>query len=474
MCLNPTEVWINLGDGVGRSQMVACHRCFQCIDRIVLDFQGRCTAEARSAVAAHFVTLTYGRDERGSSDHARAAVFMYSDVQKLLKLLRKWGYPARYFVSGEFGEKKGRVHWHILLFWEKAVPPGIVLDEPRHMWARFDDQGEQAKLRDGEPAWFWEHGFAHFRTAHSGSVRYACDYAMKELSKGEIGRRPGMSKKPPLGTDYFLELADEYARKGVAPQGHINEDHGTEVIGQFRYGWQDVVYGPKSSRAGQTVPFHLARHSATEKLFLDEFLRCWQEYRPDQPIPHSRLVEEFIEPGTWANVTGDMARERADDAFERWVKARKRWSAEDQKEAKERRLARIERRKRLGYPDPYGAPWEEEVRRSDFDHEWEMFGGSQQQYAVEVEQRFQDDRLTFWEHVHDWEIVHKEEHRGRYAYGRILPPGFGYQAAAARQLPASRYRESWRKFGRELLPETDKLGSPWLDSRPFPGSQDGE
>ena len=85
-----------------------------------MDWQGRCIAEAATAKAAFAVTLTYGRDAMGEKLHERAVVMTYSDVQRYLKLLRRHRYTVRYFCAGEFGSEKGRVHWHIILFFWRA------------------------------------------------------------------------------------------------------------------------------------------------------------------------------------------------------------------------------------------------------------------------------------------------------------------------------------------------------------------
>ena len=122
MCISPNT----LSDGT----QVACRNCWQCRADRINDWVGRCIAESKTAVASHAITLTYGRvhlstenDAYGDAEHPRAAVLTYSDVQKYFKLLRRHGYPLRYFAVGEYGSLKGRAHWHIIAFWQDKAPP---------------------------------------------------------------------------------------------------------------------------------------------------------------------------------------------------------------------------------------------------------------------------------------------------------------------------------------------------------------
>ena len=91
MCKAPTV----LADGTETE----CRLCWQCRDRKITDWVGRCIAESKTAVGSHAVTLTYGVDAYGSTDHARTAVLTYSDVQKYLKKWRQgWVIDGKEFV----------------------------------------------------------------------------------------------------------------------------------------------------------------------------------------------------------------------------------------------------------------------------------------------------------------------------------------------------------------------------------------
>ncbi|MET2831595.1 rolling circle replication-associated protein [Mesorhizobium shangrilense] len=200
MCKAPQT----LADGT----VVGCRNCSQCFGRSVDDWTGRCIAESKFASAPFFVTLTYGRDENGNSDHLRAALLTYSDVQKYFKRLRKHGFPARYFAVGEYGSTKGRAHWHLLIFWQGPVPahqPSTRADP-----VRFNQE-------------HWELGFSTWeplgRSAEdtAAAVRYVCKYLNKDLGGPERQALCRMSKKPLLGASWLHERARLHVTQGIAP-----------------------------------------------------------------------------------------------------------------------------------------------------------------------------------------------------------------------------------------------------------------
>ena len=276
MCIAPRI----LRDGT----QVVCRECWQCRRARVDDIVGRCIAEMRTTpVGVHSVSLTYGRDRNetsvtyGEAEHERAVVLTYSDVQKLLKLLRFYDYPCRYLIVGEYGSRKGRAHWHAIFFWQKRVPKGLVLGE-NWRWARFDDvTGEQAKGRYGEPAEFWPHGHTFWQAASYESFRYNLKYVLKDLSYEEFDRqaKKGQSKMPPLGTPYFDGLARRFAEQGLAPQDGF-------------YTFPEAL-----RRNGERVQFRLGGRS--EELFVLAYERWWRELHGKRHMPVSEYVETWLD-----------------------------------------------------------------------------------------------------------------------------------------------------------------------------------
>lgn len=243
---------------LANGQATACHKCWQCREQTINDWVGRNIAETKTAVAANVITLTYGRGRAGDVDHERAFVLTYSDIQKYLKLLRRHGFPVRYFAVGEYGSLKGRAHWHIIVYWQGDVPPH--------------------KLNQNFLEEHWPHGWSYWSGSDTAAVRYTCKYLYKDVNAD--GHRQGhlaMSKKPPLGAKYFKQLAERYVEQGLAPQS-------------LEYSFPEAV----RRQTGEVIQFVLKDRPA--EMFLEHYLARWTEVHPGRGVPKSQLIEEFLDP----------------------------------------------------------------------------------------------------------------------------------------------------------------------------------
>lgn len=270
MCTAPNT----LADGT----QTACHECWQCRQRKIDDWVGRNIAESITAKASYAITLTYGRDGENSEDHIRAAVLTYSDVQKFLKLLRRHGYDVRYFVTGEFGSKKGRAHWHIMLYFYGAKP-AVVLDK-NWMWEAVDANGKRI-LNKGKQSYFWPHGYVYITKPTHKTVRYNCKYILKDMGDMEQQGHLAMSKKPPLGTAYFQMLAERWVEHGHSPQ-HLH------------YTFGDVTR-TMSHGGVERVKFMLKDRPA--ELYVQHFIERWVAVHGHNRWPNSDLVDLYWEYG---------------------------------------------------------------------------------------------------------------------------------------------------------------------------------
>jgi len=267
MCIAPVTMWVG-PKGDKRAVLVACHDCWQCRENRINDWVGRNIAESKTARSSHAVTLTYGRGLNGDADHPRAVVLTYSDVQKFFKLLRRHGFPVRYFVTGEFGSFKGRAHWHVMLYWQGDVPP-------HEIDTRFMEK-------------HWPHGFSFWTKPTHAAIRYNCKYILKDVGEMERQGHLAMSKEPPLGAVYFDGLAKLHAEQGLAPQ-------------TLEYTFPEVDKFLKDGTR-EIVRFRLRDRSAD--LFLLAFLRHWETLHPGVAPPSSKVLDEFLDPGAWAQVLG--------------------------------------------------------------------------------------------------------------------------------------------------------------------------
>lgn len=182
MCLSPVRL--------KNDTLVACRYCRVCLDNRKNDLIGRCLAEQSTSSGAFSVTLTY------AADGPHVAVLRYSDVQDMLKRIRKAGYKVRYIAAGEYGTKKGRAHWHVVVFFEGDIPEHQL--DTRFSWK------------------FWPHGFAYFQRPDYKGFGYAMKYALKQVDDLSATKALAMSKKPPLGYRFFMELADDMVSRRLA------------------------------------------------------------------------------------------------------------------------------------------------------------------------------------------------------------------------------------------------------------------
>lgn len=223
-----------LADGT----LVGCRLCKQCKNQYINQWAGRCIAESKTANHTYYITLTYGRDEYGDSNHIRAAVLTYSDVQKYMKRIRKTVGKFKYFAVGEYGERNGRAHWHVLLFTEKPLSKKI----------RYEENYIQEH---------WKDGWSFFRKFHLSHAYYVCKYIFKDAVDDLKIAKHGMSKKPPIGHQYFQQLAKQYVEQGLAPQ-------------DLSYSFSDM-----RDKQNQPIKYHMKRKTAQN--FCASYVTQWQE-----------------------------------------------------------------------------------------------------------------------------------------------------------------------------------------------------
>jgi hypothetical protein len=202
MCISPSR----LDDGTE----VACRNCRLCRANRINDLVGRCIAEDSTSKATYAVTLTYA-DTAG----VNAVTLVYKDVQRMLYRLRK-RYKVRYICAGEYGTKKGRAHWHIILFFKDKDPK--IERDVRVNWK------------------YWEHGFSYFQQPDWKGFQYVLKYVLKDQDTDSHDSHLAMSKKPPLGHEWFMDLAKTHVEQAVIPRsfkykiGGIRKDNGQEKV----------------------------------------------------------------------------------------------------------------------------------------------------------------------------------------------------------------------------------------------------
>lgn len=134
------------------------------------------------------------------------------DLARVFKRIRKRYGEFRYYAVGEYGERLGRPHYHVLAF-------GICLDPE--------------SLRD-----VWKMGAVHIGNVEAASINYCVEYALKREKREELinlRRTPEfsvMSRNPGIGAYALSEIRQAILRSKPLPTGELLiPDHFT-VLGK--------------------------------------------------------------------------------------------------------------------------------------------------------------------------------------------------------------------------------------------------
>jgi hypothetical protein len=176
VCYYPLEAWKTKNGVYFREQpdgsrlRLPCGRCIGCKLERSRMWASRLMHELRFHERSGFITLTYNDASLPSPPSLNPKHF-----QDFLKRLRKALYPRqiRFFHCGEYGEKKGRPHYHAILFGEDFL----------------DDSFEHRKTPSGEIVWsshllsrLWPIGLHCVGSVTFESCAYVARYITKKIN----------------------------------------------------------------------------------------------------------------------------------------------------------------------------------------------------------------------------------------------------------------------------------------------------
>lgn len=297
---------------------VWCGKCAQCRITRKNDLVGRCCAEMYAhrakGLQAHFLTVTYCPkndfripDTRSEKERRKlyqretnphAVDFYYGDFQRYLKTLRNYSDGLRYVVAGELGEEKGRVHWHAIIFWKGDPVPNIDTTVKRYNhWIQTPEQAKALNKADGgrrstKGIVAWRHGFSEWRVLNRyGAIDYVMKYMMKQDNTYQ-GRslegpfkKSGRSNLPPLGHEWFCDLARRQAEAGLPPNDY--------------YDFPDVIDTRPGPRKGHRRKFLLPK-GAMRTQYLDAYLKAHASKWGDRDFPDSpgKMLQRHLDEKT--------------------------------------------------------------------------------------------------------------------------------------------------------------------------------
>lgn len=178
----------------------------------------RLLLEMKVNLFSYFVTLTYS-----DIDLPPHGDLCKKDVQLFLKKLRKnTGIQLRYFCCGEYGDKKGRAHYHLLIFSDR---------EFALRFAKTPKGKDFISDSDFHKAWFAGSRVDVVpivdRKSQRNLCQYIAGYVLKKLGLNEDNEREPefilSSRKPGLGEKYARIIARRLLKHGIALEGAYDD-----------------------------------------------------------------------------------------------------------------------------------------------------------------------------------------------------------------------------------------------------------
>lgn len=172
-----------------------CGQCINCrIDkkrmwtlRLYLESMNPANAEPL------FITLTYNQENLPPGDN-----LVPDDLAKYIKSVRSKHGAFRYYACGEYGEKTGRAHYHLIAYPSRYTNINGFKDE-------------------------WKYGFVQCGRASQDAMAYVAGYVTKKLGSQNKDRDDGrtsefarMSRRPGIGFNAVQPIIDMYQTRGGA------------------------------------------------------------------------------------------------------------------------------------------------------------------------------------------------------------------------------------------------------------------
>jgi len=201
LCINPFRPRPGVEHG--------CGQCMGCRINRRRALTGRIQAELLQHVESSWCTLTYADEHLPLVSSGLLPTLSRAHTTSLLRNFGRElvaAFPLReaprFFLVGEYGEKGGRPHYHLVIF---GMPWSIALQswmEQRWLWG---------KVRQGETIWENSNGFA----------AYLAGYVTKKLSDGDLeeGQEREFircSRNPPIG---WVHIRDNYGPWFASQEG---------------------------------------------------------------------------------------------------------------------------------------------------------------------------------------------------------------------------------------------------------------
>jgi len=233
----------------------------------IADLAGRGLCEAAYSKAMVALTLTYADTDYGYEHHLTKSHFQ-EFIRALRDTLRSQKTIIRYISAGELGERKGRAHFHCILFFDNFVP-----DWPQRKRFHIDQ-------------WKWGHVYAdRINPSLNGdkSVRYVAKYMLKDKLDKQKDSWFSLSKNPILGDKFITWKAAQNVAANVWPSTFcyrppFSDGRKTYIFrGAARRKFMERVIAGHASYGRR--PILDGNFSESTRV---QFQACWKKFRIDE------------------------------------------------------------------------------------------------------------------------------------------------------------------------------------------------
>lgn len=197
--------------------VVPCGKCLGCLMTRAFYWSVRCTCESVSYDECYFLTLTYDDIHLPEGRNLNRA-----HVQSFVKRLRYYfrDYRIRVFYCGEYGEKRHRPHYHMLVF---GLP--LLKENIKFYYSDISKRGNKNYVCPYLEK-IWGLGIVKLGMFSQHAASYVAQYTLKKnsskmehfLNSRDVKPFIGASNRPGIGFDFFMKYHTQiYRRKFFHP-----------------------------------------------------------------------------------------------------------------------------------------------------------------------------------------------------------------------------------------------------------------
>lgn len=210
-CVSPIQLK-DTGTSYQRPPLVPCGKCVPCLERKRNDWSIRLLQEVKQAQSSVFLTLTYSPENIPFDEETGSETLLKSDLQDYMKRIRNYlkrgvteknflgtnvkSDPVKvklvYFAQGEYGSKKDRPHYHMILF-NFPIQYQYLLEKA------------------------WNKGFVHFGECNQATIHYCTKYLIMKYDPNFDGRQsPFALMSKGIGKIYVEKFKDYHVQNMVS------------------------------------------------------------------------------------------------------------------------------------------------------------------------------------------------------------------------------------------------------------------